>query len=78
MKAKSLWIYIACYIFIILITGFVLNEYKLFVLTFSMFVMTWIYRHWTYRHFGGMTGDLLGALYEGMELALWGMLLLFI
>ncbi len=78
VKAKSLWIYIACYIFIILITGFVLNEYKLFVLTFSMFVMTWIYRHWTYRHFGGMTGDLLGALYEGMELALWGMLLLFI
>ncbi|RHW38543.1 adenosylcobinamide-GDP ribazoletransferase [Lysinibacillus yapensis] len=34
-----------------------------------------LYRKWTIKNFGGMSGDLVGALYEGTEVFLWGMLL---
>lgn len=37
-----------------------------------------IYRHWTTKNFGGMSGDLLGALCEGTELVLWMTALFFI
>lgn len=31
----------------------------------------WLYRSWTVRQFGGVTGDLSGAFIEGMEVLLW-------
>lgn len=43
-----------------------------------MLLFVFLYRKWTIRNFGGMTGDLLGALNEGTEVFLWGILLLFI
>lgn len=36
------------------------------------------YKKWCDKNFGGVTGDLLGAYAEGMELLLWGMLLFFV
>ncbi|ANU18080.1 cobalamin 5'-phosphate synthase [Planococcus maritimus] len=36
------------------------------------------YKKWCDKNFGGVTGDLLGAYVEGMELILWGMLLFFV
>lgn len=41
-------------------------------------VATIIYKKWCDKNFGGVTGDLLGAYAEGMELLLWGMLLFFV
>lgn len=35
------------------------------------------YKKWCDKNFGGVTGDLLGAYAEGMELLLWGTLLFF-
>lgn len=75
---RHLWVYIVLYMVFLITLSFVFKNMILFVLLLSMIVITFIYRKWTINHFGGMTGDLLGALYEGMELALWGILLLFI
>ncbi|MBT2583027.1 adenosylcobinamide-GDP ribazoletransferase [Planococcus sp. ISL-109] len=41
-------------------------------------VATVLYKKWCEKNFGGVTGDLLGAFVEGMELLLWGMLLFFV
>jgi adenosylcobinamide-GDP ribazoletransferase len=37
-----------------------------------------LFRHWSLKHFGGVTGDLSGAFIEGMEVILWVAVLLFI
>lgn len=34
-----------------------------------------IYKKWTLKHFGGMTGDLAGAYIEGMEVFVWLLLI---
>lgn len=40
-----------------------------------LLVITWLgvalYKRWVMHHFGGMSGDLMGALCEGMEVVLW-------
>ncbi|WP_211655042.1 adenosylcobinamide-GDP ribazoletransferase [Planococcus alpniumensis] len=41
-------------------------------------IATLVYKKWSDKNFGGVTGDLLGAYVEGMELLLWGMLLFFV
>lgn len=75
---QHLWIYVVLYIFIMIFIGLILYNSILFILIICMFGLTILYRKFTIKHFGGVTGDLLGALYEGMELALWGIVLLFI
>lgn len=45
------------------------------ILVGCMLLFVLLYRRWTLKNFGGMTGDLVGALYEGTEVFLWGMLL---
>lgn len=45
--------------------------YQLFILITVMVVAVLIYRKWSYRNFGGMSGDLLGALVESLEVVLW-------
>jgi len=37
-----------------------------------------VFRHFTLRNFGGVSGDLLGASIEGMEVVLWVTLLVFV
>lgn len=43
-----------------------------------MALVVGVYRYWTKKNFGGMSGDLLGALCEGMEVVLWMTVLFFI
>lgn len=78
VDVKLLWMNILLYLIIFIGVCLLLKNFILLFLLFCMIALTFLYRKWTRKHFGGMTGDLLGALYEGMELMLWAILLLFI
>ena len=45
--------------------------YSVFIFVAVMIVVVLFYRKWSYRNFGGMSGDLLGALGESLEVVLW-------
>jgi len=40
-------------------------------------VLLLLYRSWSVKHFGGISGDLSGALIEGLEVVLWFIVLAF-
>lgn len=78
VRINHLWMAISLYALLIVVGAFYLENMTFIILFVSMLVFVFIYRKWTMKNFGGMTGDLIGALYEGTELLLWAMLLLFI
>ena len=47
-----------------------------FLLLAVLALAFWLFRQFTLRNFGGVSGDLLGASIEGMEVVLWVTLLL--
>ncbi|MGE7982454.1 adenosylcobinamide-GDP ribazoletransferase [Solibacillus sp. NPDC093137] len=53
-----------------------IGVFSLFILVVVMLFAVFIYRIWSKKHFGGVTGDLLGALGEGLEVILWLTILL--
>lgn len=56
----------------LVITGFLTQNYVFPIVLFAMIaVFLLLFRRWSLKHFGGMTGDLSGALIEGMEVILW-------
>lgn len=59
--------------FIVIVGGNILIAITSLV---ALFICAHVYKHWSKKHFGGVTGDLSGALVEGMEVVLW--LLIFI
>lgn len=75
---KHVWTAIVIYTILLVAIFTYFSMPLVFILYLSMIGVIAIYRIWTLKNFGGMTGDLMGALYEGMELILWGILLLFI
>lgn len=79
-RVQARGVIVACIAYSLLIVGYALycGEWPLLVLYGMMLLSLLYYRHWSNKNFAGMTGDLLGAFYEGMELVLWGTLLLFI
>ena len=64
----------------VLIAVWLLGESALLpILLFALLAIgILLFRHWSLKHFGGVTGDLLGAFIEGMEVILWLAVLLFI
>lgn len=58
------------------ISWFYIGVFSLFILVVVMLFAVAIYRNWSKKHFGGVTGDLLGALGEGLEVVLWLTILL--
>lgn len=50
--------------------------YSFFILVTVMLFVVVLYRNWSYRNFGGMSGDLLGAIGESLEVVLWLVVLL--
>ncbi|MFP3918984.1 adenosylcobinamide-GDP ribazoletransferase [Lysinibacillus telephonicus] len=73
---RRVWISIAIYILLLILASYFFSTSCLLILFGAMLFFIYLYRQWTNRNFGGMTGDLIGALYEGAELFLWGILLL--
>lgn len=61
-----------------LVCWFYIGIFSLFISVVVMLIAVAIYRNWSKKHFGGVTGDLLGALGEGLEVVLWLTILLFI
>lgn len=78
VNAKQLLFICTLFLLVLLGVAIYFGQWTILVLALFMLVIIVLYRHWTKKNFGGMTGDLLGALYEGTEILLWGMLLLFI
>lgn len=78
VNGKGLWGAIILYWMLVLIAAFYFWDSTILILFVLMILFVFMYRKWTIKNFGGMTGDLIGALYEGTELFLWAMLLLFI
>lgn len=79
-RVQTKAVIVACVFYSLLVITFALymGDWSLLALYIIMLCSLLFYRHWSNKNFAGMTGDLLGALYEGMELVLWGTLLLFI
>ena len=69
---------VVCYLFIAVVVMFISGQWSLFVMIILVLVGVFLYIKWSRKHFGGMSGDLMGALCEGMEVCLWISLLLFI
>lgn len=78
VNQKEVWFWISIYCLLFFIATYYFKNWIFIILYIFMLLFLLLYRKWTNKHFGGMTGDLLGALYEGTELFLWGILLLFI
>nr|WP_106779944.1 adenosylcobinamide-GDP ribazoletransferase [Lysinibacillus timonensis] len=73
---KVIWI--SVFLYTVLVITVALYEFNIHLLLLLVGVLLYIvsYARWSKRHFGGMTGDLLGAIYESCETFLWGILLL--
>lgn len=69
-----LWMTIT-YFIIILVLAITLQKWILLILCGVLLVFTGVYRSWAKRNFGGISGDLLGAIFEWAELVLWFVLL---
>lgn len=63
---------------LIFIGSIVLQQYSLVAAVVMQVVIVLLHRRFSYKHFGGMNGDLSGALYEGSQTLLWLTVLLFI
>lgn len=61
-----------------LVAAAITQIYALAALAVIQAVIVWLHRRFSYKHFGGMNGDLAGAIYEGSNALLWLTLLLFV
>lgn len=65
---------VVAYSSLLFVTGFTIVPFVLMAVLAIVFL---VFRQFTVRNFGGVSGDLLGASIEGMEVVLWLTLLLF-
>ena len=78
VNANGLKWFIGLYVVVLVFISMYLQLMGLIGLIVVLIVIVALYRYWTYKNFGGMSGDLLGALCEGTELLLWMTALFFI
>ncbi|KXH83946.1 adenosylcobinamide-GDP ribazoletransferase [Sporosarcina sp. HYO08] len=53
------------------VIGFFIGNFLALIILLVISAGVLLFRSWSFRHFGGITGDLCGALIEGMEAVLW-------
>lgn len=78
VEPVRLWWIVLCYIVGIATFAIICQFYSVIILLGAVLFVIWVYYHWSKRNFGGMSGDLLGALCEGSEVVLWLIVLSFI
>lgn len=78
VKRRFLFIIMSLYVGGLLLGALYFTMWGVVVLVAVVGVVVLLYRSWTIRNFGGMSGDLMGALCEGMEVVLWLVVLFFI
>lgn len=76
--AKQLWLIVSMMVLIAMSSWVYSGLLPMYVLSIVMIGVVFFYRRWSMKHFGGMSGDLLGALGEGLEAVLWLVVLFFI
>lgn len=76
VSAKGLWSWLVFYVITLVIVAVMVKQFILIVCLVSTIVICYFLKRFVMKHFGGMNGDVLGALCEGMEVILWGILLL--
>lgn len=78
INAKLLQIWLLLSLLLAITAVFVFTEFSLLpiILVIVLAIALFIFRQFTLRNFGGVSGDLLGASIEGMEVVLWVTLLL--
>ena len=75
---RQLVLIIVVYSVLLVIVASYFTMWSLAVLLLVAIVGVAFYKRWVLRNFGGMSGDLMGALCEGTEVLLWIVVLLFI
>ena len=56
----------------LMVLGFVLQSIVVPVVVITVLIAgLFLFRRWSLKHFGGVSGDLCGAFIEGMEVLLW-------
>lgn len=71
VHAKTLWGLILFYAIGLVVYSLFATTWIPIVMLVVMLLGTFLFKLWTLKHFGGMSGDLMGALSEVMEVLLW-------
>lgn len=75
---KQLLLMIAVYSVLLVTVASYSAMWSLLVLLVTVLLAVALYKRWVVRNFGGLSGDLMGALCEGVEVVLWLVVLFFI
>ena len=76
VQAKTIWLLIGVYCISIISYSIITTTWIPLVLLVVMLFGTFLYKLWITKNFGGVSGDLMGALFEIMEVLLWMIVLL--
>lgn len=68
---KTLWTILSVFTLIAIAVWIYFERIHIVILVIVLLLAVYLYRKWSKKHFGGMSGDLLGALGEGLEVLLW-------
>lgn len=74
MKGLSVWL--TFYIVVLSVVSVISKQYALLGFILCALIVCLLLKRFVLKHFGGMNGDVLGALSEGMEVILWSIVLL--
>ena len=77
-SAKRIQLAVGMYCVVLASIAIIYALYSILCMLVLLCVGVLFYRRWTKKQFGGMSGDLMGALCEGMEVLLWLSLLFFL
>lgn len=78
VQHRFLYAMIGFYSSVLFILALYFSVWSIVVLVVSVALIVIVFKNWTIRNFGGLSGDLMGALCEGTEVVLWLIVLFFI